>query len=413
MTLETTMIKKIYTTHLKPGMYVLDTGLSKNDNPHIYSQEGEVENLEQVQGIVAEGFLDVFIDSNKGSYFKNNPEKRVPIIEEYETLSASKHRIVLNNRTFDSMGRHLNEAEFIYKQSLDYVKNFVDSLRYKKKIDFNKSEKCIEQIFTHVNNNIDSILFISKLRQHDRYTYTHNLNVSIFSIAFASGIGLGEDNIKILGLSGLFHDIGKLYINEEILNKPGKLTEKEFKEIKKHPSLGYDVLQKDKKSNIEVCRAAHEHHEKYSGGGYPQNISYKKICTYASLISIIDVFDALTSDRSYKNKIDVHKALGIIFNLKGTSFYPVLVDKFIKFLGIYPVGSIVLLNSGEKAIVTEQNTSNLLRPKVRIVMDRDNHYQKIIDVDLDNERNKGGEKLEISECLSQEQCRICVSDFLR
>lgn len=407
------MIKKIYTTNLKPGMYVIESGLSRNDSPHIYSKEGEIENINQIQDIISAGYLDVFIDSNKGSYFINNPSEKIPIIEEYETLSVSKHKIESSGRNLDSIGTNIVEAELVYKNSLDYVKYLVDSLKYKKKIDFTKSEGCINNVFSHINNNIDSLLFISKLRQHDKYTYTHNLNVSIFSIAFASAIGLGESNIKILGLSGLFHDIGKLYINEDILNKPDKLTAKEFEEIKKHPTLGFNILQNDKSATIEVCKAAHEHHEKYSGGGYPQDISFKKISTYASLISIIDVFDALTSDRSYKRKIDLHKALGIIFNLKGTSLHPVLVDKFIKFLGIYPVGSIVLLSNGEKAIVTEQNSINLLRPKIRIVMDKNNHYQKVIDLDLSNERTEGTDKLDISECLSPENCRINISDFLR
>ena len=104
----------------------------------------------------------------------------------------------------------------------------------------------MNQIFAHINNNIDSLLFISKLKQHDKYTYTHNLNVSIFSIAFSTSIGLSDNNVKVIGLSGLFHDVGKLYINEDILNKPGKLTTKEFEEIKKHPTLGYNILQADK-----------------------------------------------------------------------------------------------------------------------------------------------------------------------
>lgn len=407
------MIKKIYTTNLKPGMYVIESGLSINDNPHLYSKEGKIESLDEIQHIISEGFLDVFIDSNKGSYFKDNPEDKTPIIEEYKELSTSKHKTIPSERHFDSISRHIEEAELIYKNSLDYVKNLIDSLKYQKKIDFNRGEKYVNQIFAHINNNIDSLLFISKLKQHDKYTYTHNLNVSIFSIAFSTSIGLSDNNVKVIGLSGLFHDVGKLYINEDILNKPGKLTTKEFEEIKKHPTLGYNILQADKNSMLEVCRAAYEHHEKYSGGGYPQNLSFKKISTYASLISIIDVFDALTSDRSYKRKINVHKALGIIFNLKGTSFYPILVDKFIKFLGIYPVGSIVLLNSGEKAIVVEQNNQNLLRPKIRIVMNKNNHYQKIVDLDLCNEKTDDTDRIEIAECLSPENCRINISDFLR
>jgi HD-GYP domain-containing protein (c-di-GMP phosphodiesterase class II) len=406
------MIKKIYTTSLKPGMFVVETGLSKSENPHIYSEEGEIVNTDQIQQIISEGFLEVFVDANKGGYFKINPDEKSEIVKEYEKLSDKEDKSQPDKRSLSLMRLRIEEAEYIYNNSLDYVKNVVDSLKNKRKIDFEKSEEYIGHVFSHISNNVDSLLFVSKLKQHDKYTYTHNLNVSIFSLAFASTLGLGTENIKILGLSGLFHDIGKVMIDQDILNKPGKLNSQEFEEIKKHPTHGYNILQNDKKSLATVCRAAYEHHEKYSGGGYPQNLNSSQICIQASLISVIDIFDALTSDRVYKKRIDLHKALGIVFNLKGSSLNPALVDKFIKFLGIYPVGSIVSLNNGKKAIVIEQNNSNLLSPKVRIVMDENNHYCNVVDFDLLNQNIDDTEKLEIVESLSPEKCRINISNFL-
>lgn len=405
------MIKKIYTTSLKPGMYVEETGLSKSDNPHVYSVEGEIENIDQIQEIISNGFLEVFVNANKGTYFTNNPHEKHEILKEYENLSDT-HAKQPPPKEFGLRRIHLEEAEYIYNNSLDYVKDVIDTLKNKRKIDFAKSEEYVDHIFSHIKNDVDSLLFVSKLKQHDQYTYTHNLNVSIFALAFASELGLGPENIKILGLAGLFHDIGKVLIDQDILNKPGKLNTKEFEEIKKHPTIGYNILQSDKNNTEEVCRATYEHHEKYSGGGYPQNLSASKISMHASLLSIIDVFDALTSDRSYKKRIDLHKALGIIFNLKGSSFYPGLVDKYIKFLGIYPVGSVVLLSNGKKAIVTEQNNTNLLLPKVRIILDENNHYSKESDIDLLAQNNENEEKLEIIESLTTEKCRINISNFV-
>jgi putative nucleotidyltransferase with HDIG domain len=406
------MIKKIFTTSLKPGMYVEETGLSKADNPHIYSMEGEIESLDQIQDIISEGFLEVFINANKGTYFTNNPKEKTEIIKEYENLSDTQGAKQATPKAFGLHRIHLEEAEYIYNNSLEYVKNVIDTLKNKRKIDFTKSEEYVDHIFSHIKNDVDSLLFVSKLKQHDQYTYTHNLNVSIFALAFASELGLGPENIKILGLAGLFHDIGKVLIDQDILNKPGKLNTKEFEEIKKHPLLGYNILQNDKSITEEVCKATYEHHEKYSGGGYPQNLSASKICMHALLISIIDVFDALTSDRSYKKRVDLHKALGIIFNLKGSSFYPGLVDKYIKFLGIYPVGSVVLLSNGKKAIVTGQNNTNLLRPKVRIILDENNHYSTESDIDLLAQNPEDEEKLEIVESLGTEKCRINISNFV-
>jgi len=138
------MIKKLYTTSLKPGMFVVETGLSKSENPHIYFEEGEIENIDQIQQIISEGFLEVFVDANKGSYFKTNPCEKTEIVKEYEKLSDKKYKAQPDKRSLGLMRLHIEEAEYIYNNSLDYVKNVVDSLKNKRKIDFkvsNSTEK--------------------------------------------------------------------------------------------------------------------------------------------------------------------------------------------------------------------------------------------------------------------------------
>ena len=393
-------------------MYVVSTGLSRSEHPHVFSEEGEVVDAAQVDRIVSEGYLDVFIDSNKGQYFVEFPEKKKLIERSYDIVSAKEECPIHGVRSLKTIKKDIEEAKVVYGNSMVYVKSFLDDLRERRKINLERSEECINEVFGNICNNIDSLTFISKLKTHDKYTYTHNLNVSIFSIAFATCLGLGAENIKIIGLSGLFHDIGKMLIDQDILNKPGKLTLPEFEEMKKHPVIGYSLLKADHRHQADVCKATLQHHEKFSGGGYPDDLKFSEISNQAMLISIVDVFDALTSDRIYKPRIDLHRALGILFNLKGTALNPVLVDKFIKFLGVYPVGSIVELANGKRAIVVEQNNLNLLRPKIRIIMDKNNKYCSAEDVDLLDEDHIDDKDFEIIETIRAEDCRVNVMSYL-
>lgn len=391
---------------------MVSTGLSRSEHPDVYSEEGEIADAEQIKRIVSEGFLDVFIDSNKGHYFLEFPEKKKLIEKTYDVVVAKEECPIHGVRNLQSIKRDIDEAQIVYANSIMYVKSFLDDLRERRKIDIERSEVYVNEVFGTICDNIDSLTFISKLKTHDKYTYTHNLNVSIFSIAFASCLGLGVENIKIIGLSGLFHDIGKMMIDQDVLNKPGKLTVSEFEEIKKHPAIGYSLLQADPKHQADVCKATLQHHEKFSGGGYPDDLKFTEISNQAMLISIVDVFDALTSDRIYKPRIDLHRALGILFNLKGTAFNPVLVDKFIKFLGVYPVGSVVELANGKRAIVVEQNNSNLLRPKVRVIMDKNNKYCSAEDIDLLDSAHVDDKSFEIVETIRTEDCRVNVLSYL-
>lgn len=393
-------------------MYVISTGLSQSEHPHVFSEEGEVVDAAQIDRILSDGYLDVFIDSNKGKYFVEFPEKKRLIERTYDIVSAKEECRIHGVRSLKAIKKDIDEAKIVYSNSIVYVRSFLDDLKERQKINIERSEACINEVFGNICNNIDSLTFISKLKTHDAYTYTHNLNVSIFSIAFATCLGLGAENIKIIGLAGLFHDIGKMMIDQDILNKPGKLTVSEFEEMKKHPAIGYSLLQADHRHQTDVCKATLQHHEKYSGGGYPDDLKFSEISNQAMLISIVDVFDALTSDRIYKPRIDLHRALGILFNLKKTSLNPVLVDKFIKFLGVYPVGSIVELANGKRAIVFEQNNLNLLRPKVRIVMDKNNKYCSAEDVDLLDKDHIDDKNFEIVETIRVEDCRINVMSYL-
>jgi HD-GYP domain-containing protein (c-di-GMP phosphodiesterase class II) len=294
---------------------------------------------------------------------------------------------------------------------VQYVRTFTQRLSETRRINLDDCQDFTGSMIQKAGRLGNAVLFLSKLQTYDEYSYTHNLNVAMFSILFGQFIGLGQDNLMILGLSGLFHDIGKVLIPARILKKPHKLTAAEFAEVKKHPTHSRDMLLKQGAVPEDVIRAAYEHHEHFAGGGYPQGLKFNQIGRASALISIVDTFDALTTDRCYSKAMNAHKALSVVFNLRGSAFSPALVDRFVKFIGVYPVGSIVELSNGKKAVVLAQNPDNLLLPKVRVVLDGENRYCKQADIDL-LQQTKTRCPLTVVGCLNFQECRIDVAQFI-
>lgn len=406
------MIKKILTFHLKPGMYVVDPGLSAVDHPYIYTFEGELESVQDVLEVIKAGFIDVFIDTDKGRFFSNSLATSAPVDDQYVKFLDGGVASRRGDHSFEAVKKNIGEAGKSYKRILNYIKNFTDSLRYSKSIDVHTSKECVEEIVSSVQKDMYAMALVSKLRQFDDYSYTHSLNVSVLSVAFGAYLGFDTPSLQALGLAGLFHDVGKCAVSKEILSKPVHLAPREFKEIKKHPAYGYKMVCACEGVSENVAMACLEHHEKYAGGGYPFGICHPQINIFSSLLSIVDVFDALTSKRPYKGPLYPYKAMSVLFNLRGISFHPLMVDRFVKFLGIYPVGSVVVLGSGKKAIVIEQRNGDLLRPKVRIVLDKDNGLCAAEDIDLLEKDSASDKEYNIVDCIGSEACRINVASYL-
>ncbi len=405
------MIVKIYTKELHPGMYVANPGLSQENNPHVYLQEGILSTPEQIQALLSNDMFEVFIDTDKGEYFLRNKQEKVRFETPYTLIATDKPEDVNTSANFDTLLSSLPSAEDHYCSMLEYVKKFTNQLIESRQVDVKTSEDHVHSIIEKSSDAGNALMFLSKLQSYDTYSYTHNLNVAIFSILFGKYIGLGQENLMTIGLAGLFHDIGKIMIPKKILMKPGKLTMPEYAEVKKHPIYSRDMLLKQPNIPEPVVRAVYEHHETYTGGGYPQGLKADRIAPAALLVGIVDTFDALTTDRCYKKAQHPHKALSVIFNLKGSAFSPAMVDRFVKFIGVYPVGSIVVLKNGKRAVVIEQNQASLLRPKIRVVLDENNRYCNFKDIDLlSTPEDESGMK--IVDCLSYQECRINVAEFI-
>jgi HD-GYP domain-containing protein (c-di-GMP phosphodiesterase class II) len=227
------------------------------------------------------------------------------------------------------------------------------------------STEAIEEI---LNGNI-TVLDIENLKRHNSYTYTHSVSVATISTILGVGLGLPSEYLKELYVAGVLHDIGKLFISNDILDKPGPLTSQEFKEIQSHSTKGYDLLKLDKDLNDRVTKAVLHHHENYNGTGYPSKLVKESIPLYSSIIHIADVFDALSSDRCYHKAYTKSYAYNYILNNSNTLFNPEIVDVFKRRISPYTKGSIVLLSDGRTGIVQQIDINSFCSPVVKILED--------------------------------------------
>ena len=204
------------------------------------------------------------------------------------------------------------------------------------------------------------------LQNYDDYTYKHCLRVSMLSASVCAELGMSEAETKETVVAGLLHDIGKSNIDHDIIIKPGKLTDKEFEEIKRHPLIGYNILKNGGHYSSNILSGVLFHQEKYDGSGYPTGLVGEKIPLIARILTVCDVFDALTSNRPYRVPWSVAETEEYILGSCGTHFDMDVTQAFLRAFNPYPIGTMVQLSDGRHGIVIKHNT-NVLRPAVRIV----------------------------------------------
>ncbi len=263
----------------------------------------------------------------------------------------------------------LTKAKEIHLRSREMIRDVVDDLRRDRKVDLDKVNEVVDSMVDSVGNNPDALLWLTKLKSRDSYAYDHGIDVAIYLLAFGRHLGYPKDKMRILGVSGLMQDIGKLRVREELLGKSGKLTAEEFDEVKYHVNHSIDILRETSDIPREVLAVVAQHHERLDGSGYPRRLKGDQINSFASMAGIVDSFEALVSQRPYAEAISSHQALQQLNRWKGTSFHEALTEQFIQCIGIFPVGSLVELNTGDVAVVIGQNKIRRLKPKVMLLLD--------------------------------------------
>lgn len=231
----------------------------------------------------------------------------------------------------------------------------------------NNIQSLINDITENILSNKNLLINLIDLKVFDDYTYYHSVNVGVLSIILGAAVNLNKTQLCNLGLASMLHDIGKVFVPKDILNKAGKLTNEEFEIIKTHSHKGYEYLKKIPNLPIPSCTAILQHHERFDGQGYPMGTKGNKIPIFSKIIAIADVYDALTSNRSYRDAIVPSEAIEYIMGGCGSLFDPALVDIFIQKIAPYPIGTCVSLSNGMIGLVTDNYSDCCLRPNVKII----------------------------------------------
>ncbi|KUO67752.1 MAG: hypothetical protein APF77_10145 [Clostridia bacterium BRH_c25] len=256
------------------------------------------------------------------------------------------------------------------------IKNAMDSIRYGSSLDVKPIRNSVCKMIDELMDVKDTMVNMQDLKSNDQYTFSHSVNVCVLSLITGISMKYDEEKLREIGIGAMLHDVGKIRIPNEILNKPGTLTAEEFDIVKKHTSYGYELLKKSKVLSTYASYIALTHHERYDGEGYPLGLRGEEIHEFSRIVSIADVYDAMTSDRVYKKRVNINEAVEYLVGMGDHHFDYNIVRNFIEHITIYPPGTCVLLNDGEKAIVVDVNKRYPNRPIVRILADKEGQIPK-------------------------------------
>ncbi len=251
---------------------------------------------------------------------------------------------------------------------------------------FNDVTKLVDEIVDEIIASRELVVNMIDLKVFDDYTFYHSVNVTVLSLVVGVALSLNKTQLYKLGLAALLHDIGKVFIPKKLLNKPSKLEKEEYELIKTHPYKGYKYLKEKFDMPVVTYIGILQHHERFDGEGYPYNIAGHKISLFGRIISISDVYDALTSKRPYREALSPSEAVEYIMAGSGTLFDPDLVSNFLKKVSPYPVGSCVLLSNNKVGIVSKNYPDACLRPQLKIIM-HGNEAVKPYYMDMKNDKN--------------------------
>jgi putative nucleotidyltransferase with HDIG domain len=361
------MIKKVKTEQLKPGMFVHDFNCGWLNHPFLRNRlllkcDAEIEKILEHQ------IRDVYIDTDQGLDAVEAPTEQ--FVE--EVIHGELHNLEPDKpkaRGTITVAEETARAKMVLESSKRQTQIIMDTVRLGMKLELPQVEVVVERMTESVLRNKDALVSLSRIKNKDEYTYLHSLSVAALCISFAHYMDMEPRLVKALGVGGLLHDIGKVNVPLPLLNKPGPLTEAEFEIMKTHVAHGNKILHETAGiDEFSICVCQH-HHERLDGTGYPEGLKADQISRFGQIAAIVDIYDALSSERCYKDALAPTAALRKLFEWSGCYLDRGLVEQFVLHMGIYPVGTLVRLRSGFVGIVVEQGERSLLDPVVRALYD--------------------------------------------
>lgn len=316
-------------------------------------------------------------------------------------------------REQEDIRKVLPKAKFTFDNAYSHVNDVLESIGNGSQIDLESSRQVIQECIKSIEKNANALLWLTQIKHQDEYTAEHCLRVGILAIAFGQFLGFTNSELELLGLCGMLHDVGKIKVPEGILNKPSRLSKIEFEIMKEHTSLGKTILSDQKGAHKLIIDAAHYHHERIDGKGYPESLNASYLHKFIRIISIVDAYDAITSTRPYKEGSPAFDALKILFSERDMHFDRELTEAFIRMVGIYPPGTLVEMRNGEIGIVVSANPNARLRPKVELVMDSQHKLRSPYVIDLAKDaKDENNDIYVIKNGLNNGSYGIYIKDYI-
>ncbi|HSN22233.1 MAG TPA: HD-GYP domain-containing protein [Usitatibacter sp.] len=266
-----------------------------------------------------------------------------------------------------SVEAEVPRAREVVARSSDLLEKLLNDVRLGQSFEIERVEEIVDDMVESIVRNPDALMWISRLREQDIGTYGHGLQVSVYLTAFGRHLGFPKSHLELLAQVGLLLDVGKIRLPRELLEKQGRLTPEEFEQVKEHVQLGLDILLQTPNFHPDVIQGIAQHHERMNGSGYPKGLMGDEIGVIGRMAGIVDCFAALTNHRPYAAAVSSYEALRSIASWGGDFFHEPLVQQFVSSVGVFPVGSLIELSTGEVAVVVSHNKLRRLKPRVLVV----------------------------------------------
>jgi HD-GYP domain-containing protein (c-di-GMP phosphodiesterase class II) len=378
------MLKKIKVNDVRLGMYMHEICGSWMDHP-FWKRSFKLTDEKDLITLKNCGVDEIWIDTSLGmdvdtgvtALLQNEEELNVE--NDLKNIEQSPQK----NTVLVPLQVELIAAKKIHSKTKEAVISLFSEVRMGNAINLDEMVSLVAELNQSIKRNPSALISLSRLKDADNYTYLHSVAVCILMIALGRQLGLNESMLTQAGIAGLLHDIGKVFIPDEVLNKAGKLTDEEFNIVKMHPQKGWELLKKTSDVSdcvLDVCR---HHHERIDGMGYPDKLSGEALTLFARMGAVCDVYDAITSNRCYKKGWEPAESIRKMAEWRNGHFDEVIFHAFVKTVGIYPTGTLLKLKSGRLGVVTDQTKNSLVKPIVTVFFSiRSNAHilQEIIDL---------------------------------
>jgi HD-GYP domain-containing protein (c-di-GMP phosphodiesterase class II) len=360
------MLKVVSIKQVRLGMFVQELKGPWIDHP-FWKKAFKLEDISDLKKLQASGIKELVIDTSKGLDIAE-----LDVVIEPSLLAAAEAPPEIKstaNPTQEpariSAAAEHEQAKRVINNSKKAVASMFHDARMGKAVSAEAAMQLVDDIAASVDRNLGALISLVRLKNKDEYTYMHSVAVCALMVALAKELELSESEIKQAGLAGLLHDIGKAGIPMDVLNKPGALTDEEFTLVKLHPERGHALLLQANILDEVVLDVCLHHHEKVNGMGYPNKLQANEISLFAKMGAVCDVYDAITSNRPYKEGWEPGVSLQRMAQW-ADHFDDTVFKAFVKSVGIYPIGSMVKLKSGRLAVVIDQSAKSLLMPIIKV-----------------------------------------------